>query len=65
MNAQGISSSSEPSWEHAPSSLQVLRLVGERRILPVVDRVIPLDDIAEGHRLLEDQQHFGKIVLIP
>ena len=30
---------------------------------PVIDRVLPMDQIAEGHRLLEERQVSGKVVL--
>ncbi len=44
----------------------VLRLVFfERRMKPVVDRVLPLAKIQEAQRLLETGAQFGKIVLIP
>ena len=33
-------------------------------VRPVVDRVLPLDDAAEAHRVLESSAHVGKIVLI-
>ncbi len=33
------------------------------RIHPVVDRVLPLDQAEEAHRLMESSEHFGKIVL--
>ena len=42
-----------------------VRLVGEGRLNPVIDRALPLQDAAEAHRLLESQQIFGKIVLVP
>ena len=32
---------------------------------PVVDRELPLDQAAEGHRLIEERQTFGKVVLKP
>jgi putative PIG3 family NAD(P)H quinone oxidoreductase len=32
-------------------------------IRPVVDRVLPLADAAEAHRLVERSEHFGKVVL--
>ena len=31
----------------------------------VIDRVIPLEDAAEGHRVLEERENFGKVVLKP
>jgi alcohol dehydrogenase len=40
-----------------------LRLVAEGRLKPVVDRVLPIQQAAEGHRLLEERSVLGKIVL--
>jgi NADPH:quinone reductase-like Zn-dependent oxidoreductase len=42
---------------------RILQLVGERRLRGVVDRVLPLADVAEAHRLLEARQVVGKLVL--
>jgi putative PIG3 family NAD(P)H quinone oxidoreductase len=33
------------------------------RIRPIVDRVLPLDRIADAHRSMKASEHFGKIVL--
>ncbi len=33
-------------------------------VRPVVDRVLPLDDAAQAHRVMESSAHIGKIVLI-
>jgi NADPH:quinone reductase-like Zn-dependent oxidoreductase len=41
----------------------ILRLVDEGKLRPVVDRVLPLWDAAEAHRLLEERKAFGKVVL--
>lgn len=41
----------------------VLPHLAARRILPVIDKVLPLADAAEAHRSLEAREHFGKIVL--
>jgi len=35
------------------------------RIVPVIDRVLPLAQTAEGERLLEDREVFGKVVIHP
>ena len=32
-------------------------------VRPVVDRVLPLDDVAEAHRVMESSTHVGKILL--
>ncbi|HUM87747.1 MAG TPA: zinc-binding dehydrogenase, partial [Actinomycetota bacterium] len=32
-------------------------------IRPVIDRVLPLADAADAHRLLADSGHFGKVLL--
>ncbi|MEL7235122.1 MAG: zinc-binding dehydrogenase, partial [Chloroflexota bacterium] len=42
-----------------------LQLVESGRVKPVVDTVLPLADIQEGHRLLEDRDHFGKVIITP
>jgi len=43
----------------------LLDLVAGGRLNPVVDRVLPLEQAAEGERLLEDREVFGKVVLRP
>lgn len=34
-----------------------------RRFDPIIDRIYPLDEIAEAHRRLESRQSFGKVVI--
>ncbi len=41
----------------------VLPLFAERRVVPVIDRVFALDDVAAAHHLMEEGGPFGKIVL--
>lgn len=41
----------------------VLDLAQQGKLAPVVDRVLPIEKIHEGHRLLEEHDHFGKIVI--
>jgi alcohol dehydrogenase len=43
----------------------LLELVASGRLDPVIDRVLPLEQAAEGERLLEDREVFGKVVLRP
>ena len=40
-----------------------LPLLEQRRVLPVLDRVLPADEVQEAHRLLEEGEVFGKVVL--
>jgi len=36
-----------------------------KQMVAVIDRVLPLDQVAEGHRLLEDREVFGKVIIAP
>ena len=45
------------------SLFAVLDLVKQGKLKPVVDRVLPLWEAAEAHRILEARKVFGKIVL--
>jgi NADPH:quinone reductase-like Zn-dependent oxidoreductase len=47
------------------SLFTIIRLVQERKLQPVLDRVLPLQEAQKAHRLMEDRQQFGKLVLIP
>ncbi len=42
---------------------EMVAFVTEHRIRPVVGHVLPLDDVAEAHRLMESRESVGKIVL--
>jgi NADPH:quinone reductase-like Zn-dependent oxidoreductase len=44
--------------------LRLAGFIGERRLRPVIDRVLPLDRVAEGHRAMAERSLFGKIVLL-
>lgn len=46
------------------AELSTLMLHFERGVfVPVVDRVLPFDQVAEGHRILEQREVMGKVVL--
>jgi NADPH:quinone reductase-like Zn-dependent oxidoreductase len=42
---------------------EIMKHVEAKRLRPVVDRVLPMSQIAEAHRALESREAFGKIVL--
>jgi alcohol dehydrogenase len=44
---------------------ELLGLVSDGSFSPVIDKVLPVSEAAEGERLLEDREVFGKVVLIP
>jgi NADPH:quinone reductase-like Zn-dependent oxidoreductase len=41
----------------------VLKLFSEKKLHPVVHRVLPLSEARAAHELLEKREHFGKVVL--
>jgi NADPH:quinone reductase-like Zn-dependent oxidoreductase len=42
--------------------VEVMRLVFEGKLTPVIDRTLALEELAEAHRALEGGEVFGKIV---
>lgn len=40
-----------------------IRLVAEGKLKPVIDRVLPVEEAGEGHRLLEERAVIGKVIL--
>ena len=40
-----------------------MRWTEQGRLRPVLDRALPMEQVAEAHRLLEERQAMGKIVL--
>jgi len=45
--------------------LQLVRLYERGLFTPVLDRVLPLDRIADAHAALENREVMGKVVLVP
>jgi len=43
----------------------MLRAAFQGRLLPVIDSVLPLDEIRGAHERVESGEHFGKVVLKP
>ena len=44
---------------------EMLRMMGSGAVRPVIDRVLPLEEIAAAHERLESGEAFGSIVLTP
>ena len=43
----------------------LIELARTRKLVPIVDKVLPLDRIHEAERFLESREAFGKIVIVP
>ena len=44
---------------------RVLKFVFRGKLKPVIDRVYPLEELAEAHRRVDDKERFGKVVVVP
>jgi NADPH:quinone reductase-like Zn-dependent oxidoreductase len=42
-----------------------MKLIAQGRMRPVIDKVLPLDEAAEGLRLIRDREVIGKVVVAP
>jgi NADPH:quinone reductase-like Zn-dependent oxidoreductase len=47
------------------SLFRIVRLLAEGKVRAPIDRVLPLREAREAHRLLEARKQFGKVVLLP
>ena len=43
----------------------LMRLIADGKMRPVIDKVLPLDQAAEGLRLIRDREVIGKVVVAP
>jgi alcohol dehydrogenase len=43
----------------------LMKMIVERKIAPVIDAVLPLEKAAEGLRLIQDREVIGKVVVVP
>jgi NADPH:quinone reductase-like Zn-dependent oxidoreductase len=43
--------------------VSVMRLVFQGAMVPIIDRILPLEELANGHRALESGEVFGKVVI--
>ncbi len=48
------------------TELQTLvHLAEQKKLIPIIDRTLPLENADEAHQLLETRKNFGKVCLIP
>jgi NADPH:quinone reductase-like Zn-dependent oxidoreductase len=45
--------------------LKILKLVEQGKLKPIIDKILPLQEAAYAHQLMEDGNHFGKLILTP
>ncbi|HIE26292.1 TPA: alcohol dehydrogenase [Candidatus Poribacteria bacterium] len=45
--------------------VKILKLVEQGKLKPIIDQILPLEKAAYAHRLMEDRNHFGKLILAP
>jgi NADPH:quinone reductase-like Zn-dependent oxidoreductase len=43
----------------------LMKLIGDGKMKPVIDKVLPLDEAREGLRLIRDREVIGKVVVAP
>jgi len=43
----------------------LMKMISEKKIKPVIDEVLTLDQAAEGLRLIKDREVIGKVVVVP
>ena len=43
----------------------IVDLVGQGKLTPIIDSVLPLADAYRSHQIMEKRENFGKICLIP
>lgn len=41
------------------------RMIARGEVSPFIDRVLPLDEVADGHRAIENREVFGKVIVTP
>jgi alcohol dehydrogenase len=44
---------------------ELLRLIEQRKLKPIIDKELPLSEVNEAFRLIEEREVFGKVVLKP
>jgi len=47
----------------SPDMVEIVRLLGEGTLAPVVDKIFPFTEAAAAHQYLQDRKNFGKVLL--
>lgn len=42
---------------------QIMPAFANKKIIPIIERVFPVEQVADAHKMMEEDKHFGKIVL--
>ena len=43
----------------------LMQMIAEGKINPIIDEVLPLEKAAQGLKLIEDREVFGKVIVTP
>jgi NADPH2:quinone reductase len=54
-----------PHWDNQGAMAELLRLVLDKKLQLIVDRVLPLSEAAQAHAHLSQRGAMGKVILIP
>lgn len=44
--------------------LTILKFIEQGKLKPVIDRILPLKDVRDAHRIVEEGRHVGKVVMV-
>jgi NADPH:quinone reductase-like Zn-dependent oxidoreductase len=48
-----------------PDLTELLELIRSKKLVPIIDKELPLEDVNEAFRLLEEREVFGKVLVRP
>ena len=44
---------------------EVMQKIKDKKYLPMVDKIVPMEDIREAHEYIENRKQIGKVVVVP
>ena len=42
-----------------------MQKIKDKKYLPMVDKIVPMEDIREAHEYIENRKQIGKVVVVP